>query len=98
MTAKEYLEKELDFEDGWFVEEVYPSQIAQWMEDYHKIKLNNLSLQNVSERDEVKRKLDEEFTHYEPTMCDGTATMRECENGTYIERDDAHLIIDKHVR
>ena len=48
MTAKEYLEKELDFEDGWFVEEVYPSQIIQWMEDYHKSKLNDLSLQNVS--------------------------------------------------
>ena len=49
MKAKEYLEKELDFEDGWFVEEVYPSQIMQWMEDYHKSKLNNLSLQNVRE-------------------------------------------------
>ena len=39
-----------------------------------------------------------EFTHYEPTMCNGIATMRECENGTYIEREDVHLIIDKYVR
>lgn len=57
-----------------------------------------LKLHSVSERNDLKRKLDEEFTHYEPTMCNGIATMRECENGTYIEREDAHLIIDKYVR
>ena len=59
--------------------------------------LKNDLLHSVSQRKEVKRKLDDEFTHYEPSMCEGVAVMRECENGTYIERDDAHLIIDKYV-
>ena len=66
--------------------------------DIDKAKEELLFLNIVSERTEAKTRLDDEFTHYEPTMCDGIATMRECENGTYIERDDAHLIIDKYVR
>jgi hypothetical protein len=53
MTVKEFLaSKQIEFEDGYFITETYPSKIYKWIEEYHQAKLKLLGIAVVVGRSE----------------------------------------------